>query len=83
MTDDEAREGYRKWITEGSKPSGAFDRISIRLDAWQRAGEPPHYRVNVWSPGDATTIPAIQHLDGLTREELAALGDRIWEALSG
>jgi hypothetical protein len=70
-----------------ARQEGAFDRVSITVDRGGRTRRPEWpYRVEVHRPAvppSATSsgrVATMEHMN-LDRDELAALGDRIWEAL--
>lgn len=79
MTEEE----YQNWLST-PRHGGAYDRIEISQVLCSPDGQGrrnQRFGIRVSRPAGKTHAATMQHLDGLTRNEMAALFDRIWEAL--
>jgi len=77
-------EQYAAWAAGQAEPAGAYDRIQISHVLCTPDGRGQRsqlFDVRVNRPGDTAHAATVQHLDKLTRAEMTALFDRIWEAL--
>lgn len=80
MTEEE----YQDWLRRGARHGGAYDRIEISQVLCSpdgRGRRNQRFGIKIRQPDGENHAATMQHLDGLTRDEMTALFDRIWEAL--